>query len=67
MNGNGCWTQALVITYAVPDLHCKYAFNLSVTIADGRTIQSTTCGHIVMERDFNGSQTKIMLQDVHVI
>ena len=48
-------------------LQNEYACNLSVTIADGRTIQSTTCGHIVMEIDINERQTKILLQDVHVI
>ena len=48
-------------------LQTEYTCNLSVTIADGRTIQSTTCDHIVMEIDVNGSQTKILLQDVHVI
>ena len=48
-------------------LQNEYACNLSVTIADGRNKHSTTCGHIVMEIDVNGSQTKILLQDVHVI
>ena len=45
----------------------KYACNLSVTVADGRTIQYCTCEHIEMEINVDGKQTKILLQDVHVI
>ena len=47
-------------------LQNECACNLFVTIANGRTIQSTTCGTIVMEINVNGNQTKILLQDVHV-
>lgn len=45
----------------------QYACNLSVNIADGRTIKSSTYGHFVMEINVSGKQTKILLQDVHVI
>ena len=48
-------------------LQNEYACNLSVPIADGCTIQSSTCGHITMETNVNGKQIKILLQDVHVI
>ena len=48
-------------------LQNEYACNLSVTIAVGRTIQSSTCGHIVVEINVNGRQTKVLLQDVNVI
>ena len=48
-------------------LQNEYACNLSVTIADGRTIRSSTCGNIVMEINVNVNQSKILLQDMHVI
>ena len=48
-------------------LQNEYACNLSVTIAEGRTIRSSTCGNIVMEINVNGNRSKILLQDVHVI
>ena len=48
-------------------LQNEYACNLSVTIADGRSIQSFTCGHIMIKINVKGKHTKILLQDVHVI
>ena len=48
-------------------LQNEYACNLSVTIADGRSIQSFTCGHIMIKINVKGKHTKILSQDVHVI
>ena len=36
----------------------EYAYNLSVTTADGRTIQSPTCGHIMMKINVNGKKSR---------